>query len=97
MLGGEGFEKVPHRSAFSTLCLFDPTGDAANRVEEFAIVEEPLVGLGALDDNLGLTVHCQNCGLSSVLQPLNVFPRISLKIAQGMDLRKVDSHGFNLQ
>ena len=56
MLGGERFQKLSHCSALSALRLFQPATDAADVVEEFAVVKEPLISLGALHNDLSLAV-----------------------------------------
>jgi hypothetical protein len=96
VLAGECFEEISHWPAFSSLGLFQSAADPANALQEFAIVEEPLIRFGALHHNLGVAVHREDSGFACLLQLPDVVLRVPLKVAQGMDLGEVYSHAFNL-
>ena len=86
MLAGEFLKEVSHGSAFAPVCLFKSPADAPYCFEELLIVEELLVGLSTLDHNLGLAVDSKNRGFARLLQLTNHVLRVSLELAEGLDI-----------
>lgn len=90
--GKEGAE----RPSFAAVRLVKPTADAANRFEELLVFKKFLVGFCALDHDLGLAIHCEDGGFPGLFQLANEVLRISLKIAQGVDVCEIEAHALNL-
>ena len=89
---GESLKEFSHGPSFSTLCLFQSAADAADAVQQLAVVEELLIRFGTLYDYLRFPVHCENGRLARLLQLADVVLGVTLKIAQRMDVGKVEGH-----
>ena len=53
MFRSKRLEKLTHRDTFAALGLFKPPADAAKTLEHVLIIQKPLIGVRALDYNLG--------------------------------------------
>ena len=96
MPAGEFLKEVSDRPAFASVCLFKPAADAPYGFKKLLIVEELLVCFCALDDNFGLSVHRKNCWFARLLQLANHVLRVSLELAEGLDILEVEVHALNL-
>ena len=89
---GEFLKECSQRPAFASVCLFKSAAYASNGFEELLIVEELLVGVRALDYDLGLAVDGQDGRLSGFLELANQDLGISLEFAEGVNVCKVEGH-----
>ena len=94
MFVGEEFQEAAHRLALTPFRLIEAATDVADRVQKIVVVEESLIGLCALHNQLGLTIDGQNGGVTRRLERLDMDLRVSLKVAQGMDVGEVDGHNM---
>jgi len=73
----------------STFGLFQPAADAADAVQQLAVVQEFLIRCGALHNHLRFCVHGENGRLAGLLQLADVNLGVTLKVAQRMDVDEV--------
>ena len=84
------------RPSFTALYLLESSGDSPHGFQKFVAFKELLIRGSALDDDLGLAIHREDCGLPGLLKLPDEAIGVPLKLAQGMDVLKID-HACNLQ
>ena len=89
MLAGKLLQQGAHGPSFAPSCLFEPTADPSNRLKKLLAIEKFLVGLRALDDNLGLAIDGEHSRFAGLLQPANVVLGVSLELAQRVNVAQV--------
>jgi hypothetical protein len=82
VLEGKGFEELSYRAPFPPLGLLQAPAHATNALEQFLVIEELLIGFGALDHDLCLAVDGQHSRVACLLEFANVIARVALEFAQ---------------
>ena len=81
MLFCKSFKELAHRTTLASLCLLKSATHAADALQKLLAVEQLLVGLGALNNYLGLPIYGEYCWLSRILELAKVIPGVALDIA----------------
>ncbi len=96
MLTCQRFQELSHRAAFAALCLFQTAADDSHALKKLLVLNEPLVGVGALNNDLSLAVDGQHGWRAGLFELGDMVAGVALKIAQGVDVREVHGHAVNL-
>lgn len=96
MFACQSFEELSHGATFTALRLFQASADGAHTLEKLLVFNEPLVGIGALNNYFRLAVDGQHGGRPGLLQLGDMVAGVALEIAQGVDVREVNDHTANL-
>lgn len=81
MLACQRFEEFSHGATFTALGLLKTSADGSHTLEKLLVFNEPLVGIGALNDDLSLAVDGQHGGRARLFELCDMVTRVALEIA----------------